>query len=92
MVFEVPNAIIINIIFYFDTRSTKNVITLSFLFLLFKVEAKIDPGVKFVDVVHNSEAYVRCDCQETAKKIAEENRWPQTRLLTGKYSLDILTT
>jgi len=45
--------------------------------------------VKFVDVVHNSEAYVRCDCRETAQKIAEENRWPQTRLLTGKYSLDI---
>ncbi|XP_001949188.2 la-related protein 7 [Acyrthosiphon pisum] len=51
---------------------------------IFKTEAKIDPRVKFVDVVHNSEAYVRCDCQETAIKIAEENRWPQTRLLTGE--------
>ncbi|KAL4122099.1 hypothetical protein QTP88_014494 [Uroleucon formosanum] len=51
---------------------------------IFKAEAKIDSRVKFVDVVHNSEAYVRCDCQETAVKIAEENRWPQTRLLTGE--------
>ncbi|XP_060862609.1 la-related protein 7 [Metopolophium dirhodum] len=51
---------------------------------IFKAEAKIDSRVKFVDVVHNSEAYVRCDCQETAMKIAEENRWPQTRLLTGE--------
>jgi len=54
-----------------------------FYLFFFKAEAKNDSRVKFVDVVHNSEAYVRCDCQETAIKIAEENRWPQTRLLTG---------
>ncbi|XP_025199852.1 la-related protein 7 [Melanaphis sacchari] len=48
---------------------------------IFKAEAKTDSRVKFVDVIHNSEAYIRCDCQETAIKIAEENRWPQTRLL-----------
>ncbi|XP_060841502.1 la-related protein 7 [Rhopalosiphum padi] len=51
---------------------------------IFKAEAKTDSRIKFVDVVHNSEAYVRCDCQETAIKIAEENRWPQTRLLKGE--------
>jgi len=55
---------------------------LKFLFF-FKAEAKTDSNVKFVDVVHNSEAYVRCDCPETAIKIAEENRWPQTRVLAG---------
>ncbi|XP_027849518.1 la-related protein 7 [Aphis gossypii] len=51
---------------------------------IFKTEAKTDSRVKFVDVVHNSEAYVRCDCQETAINIAKENRWPQTRLLKGE--------
>lgn len=61
-----------------------------FYLFSFKAEAKIDPRVKFVDVVHNSEAYVRCDCQETAIKIAEENRWPQTRLLTGEYEFNNL--
>lgn len=50
----------------------------------FKAEAKIDSNVKFVDVINNFEAYVRCDSQETAKKIAEENRWPQTSQLRGK--------
>jgi hypothetical protein len=40
--------------------------------------------VKFVDVVNNFEAYVRCDSQESAKKIVDENRWPQTSLVIGK--------
>jgi len=52
---------------------------------LFKAEAKTDSSVKFVDVVNNFEAYLRCDSQESAKKIAEENRWPQTSQLKGKY-------
>lgn len=42
--------------------------------------------MKFVDVVNNFEAYVRCDCEESAKKIAEENRWPQTNQLKGNYA------
>jgi len=54
-------------------------------YILFKVEAKTDPSIKFVDVINNLEAYVRCDCSETAKMIAEENRWPQTSQLKGKY-------
>jgi len=62
---------------------------LSFFIIYFKTEAKTDSRVKFVDVVHNSEAYVRCDCQETAINIAKENRWPQTRILKGKYLLNI---
>lgn len=52
---------------------------------MFKAEAKTDSSVKFVDVVNNFEAYLRCDSQESAKKIAEENRWPQTSQLKGKY-------
>lgn len=51
----------------------------------FKAEAKADSDIKFVDIINNSEAYVRCSCQESAKKIAEENRWPQTNLLKGEY-------
>ncbi|VVC43542.1 La protein, RNA-binding domain,La-type HTH domain,LARP7, RNA recognition motif 1,Lupus La [Cinara cedri] len=51
---------------------------------IFKAEAKTDSNVKFVDVVNNCEAYIRCDCQESAQKIAEENRWPQTTLLKGE--------
>jgi len=51
---------------------------------LFKAEAKTDSKIKFVDVINNFEAYVRCDCQESATKIANENRWPQTRHLEGK--------
>lgn len=51
---------------------------------MFKAEAKTDCSVKFVDFVSNSEAYVRCDSQESAKKIAAENRWPKTSLLKGK--------
>lgn len=40
--------------------------------------------MKFVDIINNFEAYVRCDNQESAKKIADENRWPQTSLLKGR--------
>ncbi|XP_050432086.1 la-related protein 7 [Adelges cooleyi] len=50
----------------------------------FKIEAKSDPAVKFVDVVSNTEVFVRCDSQESAKKIVEENRWPVTKLLEGE--------
>jgi len=35
---------------------------------IFKAEAKTDSSVKFVDVINNFEAYIRCDCQESAKK------------------------
>lgn len=52
----------------------------------FKAEAKMYSNVKFVDVINNFEAYVRCDCRETANKIAEENRWPQTTQLQGIQS------
>jgi len=66
-----------------NIKKLNHLIFIILFYLFFKAEAKIDSRVKFVDVVHSSEAYVRCDCQETAMKIAEENRWPQTRLLTG---------
>lgn len=52
---------------------------------MFKAEAKLDSNIKFVDVVNNYEAYVRCDSQESAKKILEENRWPETSQLKGKF-------
>lgn len=56
-----------------------------YIFFLIKAEAKTDSNVKFVDVINNFEAYIRCDCQESAKKIAEENRWPKTTQLKGKH-------
>ncbi|XP_050541005.1 la-related protein 7 [Daktulosphaira vitifoliae] len=50
----------------------------------FKAEARMDPVIKYVDVVKNTEAYVRCDSHNSAKKIAAENRWPTTKLLDGE--------
>lgn len=93
---EIRNIFGISIFFFFNYYCLINIHT--FLFLtncnyifkikyscFFKAEAKTDSNIKFVDVINNSEAYIRCSCPESAKKIAEENRWPQTNILKGEY-------